>query len=308
MSSAAPTRQALRHLRHLCTAEPFTSTRAPACQPAGPRREASATPAATRTSCLLPSRRSFSTRRGLSQEARSSSAASPSASSTDGLKHTHTHGHAHSHHPNRHHQHDKPEPTTKEDASTTTATPDITNHYTLFPTTLAAGPPPHGPFDIPAAQLKREFLQLQALHHPDKYHHSPAAHRHARAMSSLLNTAYKTLADPLLRARYLLHHSYGVDITAEDNNTHRGLSDQHTLLEVLEAQEAIEEATTQAQIDSLKEENDARIRDTEKLLAEAFEKEDIELAKRECIRLNYWRSLQQGLHDWEPGKEVRLIH
>lgn len=79
-------------------------------------------------------------------------------------------------------------------------------------------------------------------------------------------------------------------------------------MEVLEAQEAIEEATTQDQIDALKEENKARIKEAERLLGRAFEKEDIDLAKKECIRLNYWRSLQQGLHDWEPGKEVRLIH
>jgi molecular chaperone HscB len=186
--------------------------------------------------------------------------------------------------------------------------PDITNYYTLFPRTLPAGPPPSGPFEISLSDLRREFLQLQSLHHPDKYTSSATAQRKSLALSSLLNTAYKTLSDPLLRARYLLHHNYGVDVTTEDNNTHRASTDQATLMEVMEAQEAIEEARTQEQIDQLKTENQARIDDAVKSLGEAFKHEDIEVAKTECIGLNYWRSLQQGLHDWEPGKEIRLIH
>ncbi|EXJ93675.1 hypothetical protein A1O1_02067 [Capronia coronata CBS 617.96] len=291
MSSAAPTRQALRHLRRLCTTptprETLPTARASPClcdeRVVATRRE-------RRSTCAFQSRRPFSTTRTRAHEAESS----PPTSSTariDGQNESHT-----------------TTQTPSQQDKTSASTPDITNYYTLFPSTLASGPPPHGPFHIPLAQLKREFLQLQAQHHPDKYHHSEAAHRSARGMSSLLNTAYKTLSDPLLRARYLLHHNYGVDITSEDNNTHGSLTDQETLMEVLEAQEAIEEATTQEQIDALKEENKTRVKDAEKLLSEAFEKEDLELAKRECIRLNYWRSLQQGLHDWEPGKEVRLIH
>lgn len=79
-------------------------------------------------------------------------------------------------------------------------------------------------------------------------------------------------------------------------------------MEVMEAQEQIEEAHNQEQIDALKVENRARIQDAEHSLGRAFEAEDVHAAKTECVRLNYWRSLQQGLDDWEPGKEVRLIH
>lgn len=173
---------------------------------------------------------------------------------------------------------------------------------------MPRGPPPTGPFAIPLPSLKREFLQLQSQHHPDKSPSSTPSHTQSRALSSLLNTAYKTLSDPLLRARYLLQHTYGVDITHEDNATHRGVTDQATLMEVMEAQEALEEAETHEQIEVLKQENQARMAETEKILGQAFENEDLETAKTECVRLNYWRSLQQALHDWEPGKEVRLIH
>jgi len=79
-------------------------------------------------------------------------------------------------------------------------------------------------------------------------------------------------------------------------------------MEVMEAQEAIEEAHDQDQIDALKVENRERIHEAEMKLGRAFEVEDVNTAKTECVRLNYWRTLQQGLDDWEPGKEVRLIH
>ncbi|KEF54592.1 uncharacterized protein A1O9_09034 [Exophiala aquamarina CBS 119918] len=186
--------------------------------------------------------------------------------------------------------------------------PDITNFYTLFPSTLPSGPPPSGSFAIPLGTLKREFLQLQSQHHPDKYSTSPTQHSKSLALSSLLNNAYKTLSDPLLRARYLLEHTYNIDITSEDNSTHRGVTDQATLMEVMEAQEAIEAAHDQEQIDALKIENRKRIQEAEQKLARAFEAENVNAAKTECVRLNYWRTLQQGLDDWEPGKEVRLIH
>lgn len=93
---------------------------------------------------------------------------------------------------------------------------------------------------------------------------------------------------------------------SEDNSSHP--TDQSTLMEVMDAQEAIEEATTHAEIDALLAENKARIEDTTVRMAEAFERDDGEMAKNECVRLKYWRSLQDGLKDWEPGKEVRLIH
>jgi molecular chaperone HscB len=183
--------------------------------------------------------------------------------------------------------------------------PDITNHYTLFPTTLPAGPPPKGPFTVSLPSLRKEFLQLQSLHHPDKYPNEPA-HSKALALSALINTSYKTLSDPLLRAQYLLLTKYDIDVMSEDNSSHP--TDQSTLMDVMDAQEAIEEATSREEIDVLVETNAARIEGTAERMAAAFENDDAEAAKNECVRLKYWRSLQDGLKDWEPGKEVRLIH
>ena len=184
--------------------------------------------------------------------------------------------------------------------------PDITTHYTLFPGTLPAGPPPSGPFTIPLPQLRREFLLLQSLHHPDKYTASPTTHTKAVALSSLINNAYRTLSDPLSRAQYLLLQNYDIDVMSEDNSENQ--TDQETLMEVMEAQEAVEGAESEQEVETLKTDNRARIEETTDRMGTAFEADDRDLAKRECVRLKYWRSLQQGLDDWEPGKEVRLVH
>jgi molecular chaperone HscB len=101
-------------------------------------------------------------------------------------------------------------------------------------------------------------------------------------------------------------HEYGVDVTNEDNSANT--TDPATLMEVMEAQEGVEVAETQADVDALKSENRLRITDTEVKMARAFEQGDADTARRECVRLKYWRSLQQGLDDWEAGKEVRLVH
>lgn len=207
------------------------------------------------------------------------------------------------------------------------ALPDITNFYTLFPRTIPNGPPqppsripdsntelsgeqPTSPFYINPRELRKEFLQLQSIYHPDKYPAGSTAHQRAYALSTLLNNAYKTLSDPLLRAQYVLQLLYDIDVTNEDNNAHP--TDPETLMLVMEAQEELEGANDgengKEVVERLKEENKTRIREAEKGLGEAFEGGDVEGARGWSVKLKYWKSLEGGLNDWEPGKEVRLTH
>ena len=93
---------------------------------------------------------------------------------------------------------------------------------------------------------------------------------------------------------------------SEDNSAYS--TDQSTLMEVMEAQEAVEEAQSQEEVDRLKDENKRKIEETVGKMGAAFERGDKDEATQECVRLKYWRSLQQGLEDWEPGREVRLVH
>ena len=270
MTRIVPSPQLLQHLSRLCSSDlkPCTSVTPLACQRKYRNTE-------------LDSRRLLSSsavRRSASGEARTSA---PISSIADA-------------------------PKTDPQHASTPSLPNISSFYTLFPNTLAKGPPPQGRFDIRVPALRKEFLQLQSLHHPDKYTTNPTARQKAEALSSLLNNAYKSLSDPLLRAQYLLSYRYNVDVSTEDNTAYP--TDQETLMEVMEAQEEIESAETQEEINTMKDQNLVRMKQTEKDMAEAFEKDDEKTATIETIRYKFWWSLQQALNDWEPGKEVRLVH
>ncbi|KAJ5114552.1 hypothetical protein NUU61_000311 [Penicillium alfredii] len=194
---------------------------------------------------------------------------------------------------------------------TITNAPDISHYYSIFSKTLPAGPPPSSPFDISLGDLRREFLELQGRLHPDKYPPG-AAKQHAEALSARINEAHRTLADPLQRAQYLLREWHGIDVTAEDAATKHAL-DPETLMEVMEVQETIEEVgaapEAETEIHALKKENDARVVACVQALAQAFDRGDIEAARKECIRLRFWYSVGEGLREWEPGNtEIRLMH
>ncbi|OJJ46251.1 hypothetical protein ASPZODRAFT_53385, partial [Penicilliopsis zonata CBS 506.65] len=179
-----------------------------------------------------------------------------------------------------------------------------TNYYTIFARTIPTGPPPASAFEITPADLRREFLQLQSGIHPDKYPAGPLKQR-AEALSARINEAYRTLLDPLQRAQYLLREWHGVDVTAEDGATKHAL-DRETLMEVMEVQEAIEEAGAQPEaetvIAALQRENEGRIAACVATLGDAFSRSDIETARQECVRLRFWYSIREGLREWEPGR------
>ncbi|KAK3397557.1 HSCB C-terminal oligomerization domain-containing protein [Sordaria brevicollis] len=201
----------------------------------------------------------------------------------------------------------------------------IPRYYSLFPTTLPSGPPPSGPFQIDLRALRREFLQLQAASHPD-FHHSAnqfdsssssspsseeqlAARRRAESLSSLINSAYRTLSSPLLRAQYLLKEIYGVDLAGDESTDFQsGNSDPMLLMTVLEAREQIEDAKSEQDLEPIREENDARIKESEEKLAEAFAREDVEGASKECVKLRYWMGIKEGCDEWEYGKPFVMHH
>lgn len=181
---------------------------------------------------------------------------------------------------------------------------DTTNYYTLFPDTLQQGVPPTGPFVIDANQLRKEYLRLQSVHHPDKY--PPDQKRQADALSALLGEAFRTLTDPLRCAQYLLLMKYNVDMNSESAKS--SATDMEMLSTIIEAQEAATDASTQAEIDALNAENERRIEGCVSGLAQAFRDDDAAKARTECTQLKYWTSLRDALRNWEPGKEVRLEH
>ncbi|RDL38318.1 HSC20 (HSCB), C-terminal oligomerization [Venustampulla echinocandica] len=184
---------------------------------------------------------------------------------------------------------------------TVSAHPVPPTYYELFPETLPQGPPPSGPFHIDVRELRREFLQLQAVAHPDRH----PSHLKARAegTSARINEAYKTLQNPLLRAQYLLSLK-GIDV-AEDETAR--VEDPELLMEVLDTREEIESAE-EGDLDELRRMNEERIAASEKVLDRSFKEDDLDLAKAEAVRMRYWINIKESLDAWERGQPVVLVH
>ncbi|KAK6840376.1 Co-chaperone Hsc20 [Apiospora arundinis] len=172
------------------------------------------------------------------------------------------------------------------------------------PTPCPAGPPPHGPFAVDTSTLRREFLRLQAKAHPDMH---PQHHKNrAEAASARINEAFKTLTNPLLRAQYLLELAGRADNASSDESAK--VEDPELLMEVLEARELIEEAGSEEELKPLHEENAARERRSEEVLARCFAEGDLEGAAHEAVRLRYWVNIRESIEGWERGKPVVLEH
>ena len=180
------------------------------------------------------------------------------------------------------------------------------NHYDLFPSSLPSGPPPSGSFHVDPSALRKEFLQLQARTHPDR--HQGVDKAKAEAASARINEAYKTLLNPLARARYLLSLrgvEMGEDESITGNDGHENM-DTELLMEVMEVREGIEAAESREEVEEMKEKNRRKQQESEGRLDELFHKEDVEGARRETVRLGYWVNAGQALHNWEKVGDGRV--
>ncbi len=71
--------------------------------------------------------------------------------------------------------------------------------------------------------------------------------RVARDLSGLVNEAYNTLLQPLSRIQYILsQHNLGVSETDQ-------LDDPHLITEVIEMREALEDASSESEVEGIKE-------------------------------------------------------
>lgn len=134
--------------------------------------------------------------------------------------------------------------------------------------------------------------------------HPASSKARAEATSALINEAYKTLSNPLLRAQYLLSLR-GVDVA---NDETLKVEEPDLLMLVLEAREEIEEAEHEDDLDEPRRVNDERIAASEELLEHAFKHDDVDAAKHEAVRLRYWVNIKESLDNWERGKPIILEH
>jgi molecular chaperone HscB len=119
-------------------------------------------------------------------------------------------------------------------------------------------------FAVDTGKLERGYRDLQSRVHPDKFAAAPAAEKRvAMQWATRANEAYRTLRDPVARARYLLSLQ-GFD-TGEETNT---AMPPDFLMEQMELREAAAEARALRNVTSL----------------EALQ-DDIEMRRDEMLRM-----------------------
>jgi len=105
------------------------------------------------------------------------------------------------------------------------------NHFELFGLAPA--------FAVEAEALERSYREIQSKVHPDRFAHAGDAERRASLQwTTRVNEAYRTLKDPVQRARHLLE-LHGVDVAFETNTA----MPPEFLMQQMELRESLEDAT-----------------------------------------------------------------
>ena len=119
------------------------------------------------------------------------------------------------------------------------------------------------------AQIDARWKALQRQVHPDKFAaQGAAAQRQAMQWSVRINEAHKRLKDPLLRATYLCQ-LHGIVIDTERNTA----MPTAFLMQQMQWREALEEASTPAELQTLQDEVELARNSTQQTLAQAIDQQ-----------------------------------
>jgi molecular chaperone HscB len=133
------------------------------------------------------------------------------------------------------------------------------NHFDLF------GLSPI--YSIEGEALERSYREIQSKVHPDRFAHAGDAERRASLQwTTRVNEAYRTLKDPVQRARHLLE-LHGVDVAFETNTA----MPPEFLMQQMELRESLEEAKTPASLDEMRKRLRQNKSELQKQIAEALD-------------------------------------
>jgi molecular chaperone HscB len=136
------------------------------------------------------------------------------------------------------------------------------NHFDLFGLVPA--------FSIEGEALERSYREIQSKVHPDRFAHAGDAERRASLQwTTRVNEAYRTLKDPVQRARHLLE-LHGVDVAFETNTA----MPPDFLMQQMELRESLEDAVetkNSSRLDSLRKNLGKERQSLEKAIAEAID-------------------------------------
>ena len=136
------------------------------------------------------------------------------------------------------------------------------NHFDLFGLAPA--------YALETEALERSYREIQSRVHPDRFAHAGDAERRASLQwTTRVNEAYRTLKDPVQRAKHLLELR-GVDLAFETNTA----MPPEFLMQQMELRESLEEAVATkdpARLDKLRRDLAKSRQSLERQIAEAID-------------------------------------
>ncbi|HEU5176189.1 MAG TPA: Fe-S protein assembly co-chaperone HscB [Burkholderiales bacterium] len=158
------------------------------------------------------------------------------------------------------------------------------NHFDLF------GLPPS--FSIEGEALERSYREIQSKVHPDRFAHAGDAERRASLQwTTRVNEAYRTLKDPVQRAKHLLELN-GVDVAFETNTA----MPPDFLAQQMELRETLEDAKDAAALDALRTDLRTQQQSLQQAIAEAIDgKKDYTVAAGLVRKLQFLDRLDEEI-------------
>ncbi|KAM3725589.1 Iron-sulfur cluster co-chaperone protein HscB [Dirofilaria immitis] len=145
-------------------------------------------------------------------------------------------------------------------------------------------------FDIDLSLLKINFLKLQSVVHPDKFSKcSQKEKKISENCSRYLNNAYKTLIEPLERAKYLLT----LKGDPLDNEDVTGNTD--FLVEMVELNELVVMNNDSKELKILLIELEAKINMLEQDFKDSIQTNELKKAKEAVLKLTFYYRLKTSL-------------
>ncbi|XP_055533415.1 co-chaperone protein HscB homolog isoform X2 [Wyeomyia smithii] len=147
-------------------------------------------------------------------------------------------------------------------------------------------------FVVNGTILSANFRQLQSILHPDKFSQKSEEEKiNSLEWSSLINKAYKTLTDPLERAKYILNQE-GVLIDEENTSV-----DPDFLSDMMDLNEQVEEADNTIKLQELAESVKSDINKLYGTLHEHFARNNLDEAKAASVRLKYLSNIDNVIKE-----------
>ncbi|CAG9535396.1 unnamed protein product [Cercopithifilaria johnstoni] len=145
-------------------------------------------------------------------------------------------------------------------------------------------------FDVDLSLLKMNFLKLQSVVHPDKFSRcSPEEKEISENCSRYLNEAYKTLTEPLERAKYLL------TLKGAPQNDEHVMGGTDFLAEMMELNELMVTNNDPKELKILLYEVETKIQMLGREFKNSIETNQLGKAKKAVFKLTFYYRLKHGL-------------